>query len=107
MQTLITFSTPHLGYLYNPSAHIQAGLWFMNTWQKSDSIEELSMRDSEDLRNCFMYKLNRSGSMNSFKHMAFVGSIQDKYVPYESARLEQNETFISDKLNGFNGRVLR
>ena len=65
------------------------------------------MRDSEDLRNCFMYKLNRSGSMNSFKHMAFVGSIQDKYVPYESARLEQNETVISDKLNGFNGRVLR
>ena len=45
------------------------------------------MRDNENLRNSFLYKLNRSGSINAFKHMAFVGSIQDKYVPYESARL--------------------
>ena len=31
----LSFSSPHLGYLYEPSALVQAGLWLLNTWQKS------------------------------------------------------------------------
>lgn len=54
----------------------------MNAWQKSDSIEELCMRDSEDLRSCFLFKLSKSGSLNSFKNIALIGSCQDKYVPF-------------------------
>lgn len=41
----ISLSTPHLGYLYSPSTHIQAGLWLMKTIQKADSIEQICMRD--------------------------------------------------------------
>lgn len=45
LYSYISLSTPHLGYLYEPSTHIQAGLWVMKTLQKSNSIEEICMRD--------------------------------------------------------------
>lgn len=78
----------------------------MNTWQKTESIEQISMRDREELRNCFLYKLSRSKSLNKFKNMAFVSSSQDKYVPYESARVESNQTLIWEKLNTSTGQVI-
>jgi triacylglycerol esterase/lipase EstA (alpha/beta hydrolase family) len=31
----LSFSSPHLGYLYEPSALVQAGLWLLNALQKS------------------------------------------------------------------------
>jgi len=45
MHAYISICTPHLGYLYAPSRLVQAGLWLLNTWQKCDSIIELSMQD--------------------------------------------------------------
>lgn len=32
--TFMTFSTPHLGYLYESSTLIKAGLWILSSWQK-------------------------------------------------------------------------
>jgi hypothetical protein len=32
--TYLTFSTPHLGYLYQSSAIIKVGLWILSSWQK-------------------------------------------------------------------------
>jgi triacylglycerol esterase/lipase EstA (alpha/beta hydrolase family) len=31
----ITLSSPHLGYMYNSSTIIDAGMWFLKTWKKS------------------------------------------------------------------------
>lgn len=78
----------------------------MNTWQKSISIEELCMRDREELRKCFLYKLSKSGTLNHFKQIALISSSQDKYVPYESARIEQNRSVIG-KLSFSDGQILR
>jgi hypothetical protein len=39
LYTYMSFSSPHLGYLYEPSALVQAGLWLLNTWQKSESLD--------------------------------------------------------------------
>ena len=30
-----TLSSPHLGYMYNSSTIIDAGMWFLKTWRKS------------------------------------------------------------------------
>ena len=30
----ISFSTPHLGYLYQTSTLVKAGLWFLTAWYK-------------------------------------------------------------------------
>lgn len=36
--SLITLSSPHLGFLYSTSTLIDAGLWFINTMKKCTSI---------------------------------------------------------------------
>lgn len=38
LYTYMSFSSPHLGYLYEPSAIVQAGLWLLKTFQKSQSV---------------------------------------------------------------------
>lgn len=45
LYSYITLSTPHLGYLYEPSTHIQAGLWLLGALQKTNSIEQICVRD--------------------------------------------------------------
>lgn len=73
----MSLSTPHLGYLYQPPTLIQAGLWIMNTWQKCDSIQEMSMRDHSDLRNTTLYKISKNESLKNFKKICFLSSSQD------------------------------
>lgn len=83
----MSFSSPHLGYLYEPSALVQAGLWLLNAWQKVQSLDELCMRDSKDPRKSLLYRLSENNCFKSFQQLAFLSSSQDEYVPYESARL--------------------
>ena len=46
LYSYMSFSSPHLGYLYEPSALVQAGLWILNALEKVPSLDELCMRDS-------------------------------------------------------------
>lgn len=78
----------------------------MNTWHKANSIEQICVSDKEDLRQTFLYRLSKSKSLDKFKHIALVGSTQDKYVPYESARIEQNQKIIQYNLSTDVGRVI-
>jgi hypothetical protein len=78
----------------------------MNTWNKALSIEQICLRDKEDLRYCFMYRLSRSKTLDKFEKIALVGSTQDKYVPYESARVELNLRIIQQYLNAQSGQVI-
>lgn len=55
--TLMTLSSPHVGYLYNSSTLIDAGLWIINNVQKCKSTQQLTMTDSQKLEDSFMYKL--------------------------------------------------
>lgn len=48
--SLITLSSPHLGYTYSTSALVDAGLWLINQMKKCTSIEQLTMQDNEDQR---------------------------------------------------------
>lgn len=47
--SLITLSSPHLGYSYSDSKLIDAGLWFMNTVKKCTSLLEMTMNDNEKI----------------------------------------------------------
>lgn len=60
MYTFITFSSPHLGYIYSSSTLINAGMWFLQKWFKSVCLDQLSMTDSTNLNKTFMYKLAQS-----------------------------------------------
>ena len=48
--TLLSLSGPHLGTLYNNSALVSTGMWFMQKWKKSDSLLQLSFKDFSDMR---------------------------------------------------------
>ena len=66
LYTYISMSSPHLGYLYSPSALVQAGLWIINTWQKAESLKQLCMSDSSNFRDCYLYKLAKQSTLTGF-----------------------------------------
>ncbi|XP_063697976.1 protein FAM135A [Culicoides brevitarsis] len=88
LQTFLSLSGPHLGTLYNTSGLVNMGMWFMQKWKKSGSLLQLCLRDASDLRQCYLYKLSQKSTLHHFKNILLVGSLQDRYVPLHSARLE-------------------
>nr|XP_021547558.1 protein FAM135A isoform X3 [Neomonachus schauinslandi] len=58
LHTFLSLSGPHLGTLYNSSALVNTGLWFMQKWKKSGSLLQLTCRDHSDPRQTFLYKLS-------------------------------------------------
>ncbi|XP_014402850.1 PREDICTED: protein FAM135A isoform X7 [Myotis brandtii] len=76
------------------------GLWFMQKWKKSGSLLQLTCRDHSDPRQTFLYKLSNKAGLHYFKNVVLVGSLQDRYVPYHSARIEMCKTALKDKQSG-------
>ncbi|CAI5769657.1 DUF676 domain-containing protein [Podarcis lilfordi] len=100
LYTFLSLSGPHLGTLYNSSALVNTGLWFMQKWKKSGSLLQLTCRDHSDPRQTFLYKLSKKAGLQYFKNIVLVGSLQDRYVPYHSARIEMCKTALKDKQTG-------
>uniref|UniRef100_A0A3P8UYB6 Family with sequence similarity 135 member A n=1 Tax=Cynoglossus semilaevis TaxID=244447 RepID=A0A3P8UYB6_CYNSE len=100
LHTFLSLSGPHLGTLYNSSALVNTGLWFMQKWKKSGSLLQLTCRDHSDPRQTFLYKLSNKSGLQFFKNVVLVGSLQDRYVPYHSARIEMCKTALKDKQSG-------
>ncbi|KAL8172695.1 UNVERIFIED_CONTAM: hypothetical protein K2H54_008679 [Gekko kuhli] len=100
LYTFLSLSGPHLGTLYNSSTLVNTGLWFMQKWKKSGSLLQLTCRDHSDPRQTFLYKLSRKAGLQYFKNIVLVGSLQDRYVPYHSARIEMCKTALKDKQTG-------
>lgn len=84
-----TLSSPHLGYMYNTSSIVDAGMWFLKTWRKSICLQQLRMSDSPtgNLEDCCLYKLSQTPGLTWFKHIVLVSSYQDAYAPFNSARI--------------------
>ncbi|XP_076440351.1 protein FAM135A-like isoform X2 [Babylonia areolata] len=59
MYTFLSLSGPHLGALYNNSGLVNMGMWFMQKWKKSGSLLQLSLKDSSDPRQSFLYRLSQ------------------------------------------------
>ncbi|KAF5889248.1 protein FAM, partial [Clarias magur] len=97
LHTFLSLSGPHLGTLYNSSALVNTGLWFMQKWKKSGSLLQLTCRDHSDPRQTFLYKLSKKAGLQFFRNVVLVGSLQDRYVPYHSARIEMCKTALKDK----------
>uniref|UniRef100_A0A4W4HIZ5 DUF676 domain-containing protein n=1 Tax=Electrophorus electricus TaxID=8005 RepID=A0A4W4HIZ5_ELEEL len=100
LHTFLSLSGPHLGTLYNSSALVNTGLWFMQKWKKSGSLLQLTCRDHSDPRQTFLYKLSKKAGLQFFRNVVLVGSLQDRYVPYHSARIEMCKTALKDKQTG-------
>ena len=58
MHGFISLGSPHLGFLYNSSTLVDAGMWFLKNWNQSVSLKQLSMTDASDFKDTFLYKLS-------------------------------------------------
>lgn len=86
----LTLSSPHLGYTCSTNRLVDAGMWVLKRWKKSDCLQQLTFSDAKQPKDSFMYKLaaEKSAALAHFNHLVLLSSYQDQYVPYESARIE-------------------
>lgn len=84
----MTFSSPHLGNIYNSSKLVDAGMWYLKKQKKNVCIKQLSFTDKKDIRECFMYSLSQAPGIEWFKFITLISSYQDTYSPFESSRIE-------------------
>jgi hypothetical protein len=73
-----------------------SGMWFMQKWKKSGSLLQLSLKDSADVRQTFLYKLSQKSNLHCFKNVLLCGSSQDRYVPLHSSRIELCKAAVRD-----------
>ena len=80
--TFLSLSGPHLGTLYNNSGLVNAGLWMIQKWKKTGSIQQLTMKDSGDIRTTFLYKLAQKSNLHRFKHVLLAGMFLFMFIFY-------------------------
>ncbi len=97
MFTYLSLSSPHLGYLYNQSKIIDAGIWILKRWKKSLCLQQLSMTDASELKDTFLYKLSQTSCLSWFKNVCLCSSLQDNYAPFESTRIEIGKDALNDR----------
>ena len=51
----------------------------MQKWKKSGSLHQLALKDANDIRKTFMYRLSLKSNLHKFKHVLLAGSTQDRY----------------------------
>jgi hypothetical protein len=49
MQSFMTLSSPHLGFMYNSNKIIDTGIWILKRWKKSICLQQLTMADHNDI----------------------------------------------------------
>lgn len=88
MFTFLSFSTPHLGYMDQQSPLFNAVVWSLKKWRKIRCLDQLTMTDTTDPKESFLYRLSASSGLEHFKWVVVVSSKQDNYAPFKSSRVE-------------------
>jgi len=89
LHTLLTLSTPHMGYVGNSSRLIEGGLWLMQRWNtQATALKQLSHADSDREDTTYLMTLARQQGLENFRYLVLASSAQDSYAPFESARIE-------------------
>lgn len=52
---------------------------------------QLTMADSQNIEECLLFQLSKKKGLEWFKKVTFIGSHQDLYVPYYSARVQKHQ----------------
>lgn len=61
----------------------------------------MTMMDSPNIQECFLYKLSQQKGLEWFKKITFLASHQDSYVPFYSARIQKSKEILTDYKKGF------
>lgn len=98
LHLFLSLSSPHLGYVFAKNKLVDAGLWVLKKWRKSNCLAQLSMTDAKDPRKTFLYKLAESPNLGRFRHFVLMSCYQDQYIPFESSRIEMGAKVSRDPL---------
>jgi len=86
MYTLLMLSCQHLGFLTETMSLVSTGLWGLKKWRQSKFLEQMTMGDSADPKETFIYRLSKTKGFEFFKWVALVSCKQDQFAPFWSAR---------------------
>lgn len=86
LHLLLSVCGPHLGTQFQKGI-ISMGMWAVQKWYSSKSLLQLSLKDAPNPRDAFLYHLSEAPSFEYFRHVILLCSPQDKYVPYQSAKV--------------------
>lgn len=86
LHLFVSICGPHLGTKYQ-NGIVSLGMWAVRKWYNSKSLLQLSLKDSPNPCDSFLYQLSEAPSLESFRHIVLLASPQDKYVPYHSAKI--------------------
>jgi pimeloyl-ACP methyl ester carboxylesterase len=95
LYTLVTLATPHCGYLFGPSVLLASGISLLQKWSYSHSLAQVSLRDHDDPRQCYLFQLAQRTELSHFRQVLLLSSPEDHYSPYHSARIEHHD--LSDE----------
>jgi hypothetical protein len=96
-KTLLTFSSPHLGVSAGDSKLVETGFNILTSWKKFTALKQMGLKDAENPRDCFLYKLSKKQGLGWFKEVILISSPQDTYSPYDSSRIQTSKTNSSDE----------
>ena len=82
----MTICGPHLGTQHQTGV-VSAGMWFLRKYYQSQSLLQLSLKDTPEPNDSFLFRLNHRPTFRHFSHVVLVSSTQDRYVPFQSAKL--------------------
>lgn len=86
--TLLTFSTPHVGYFLKNITLFHVGLRVLQSWRQSTCLAQLSMADNPDPKETFLHRLSQTKGFELFQNIVLVSCPSDQYSPFDSARVE-------------------
>jgi len=90
---LVTFATPHYGYIHSKSKLLSIGMWAVSRFTKDPTVGEMRLSDKSNIEECALYVLSNAKGLEWFKHVLLVGSSHDTYSPLESALIQFSERF--------------
>lgn len=59
LNTYVSVSGPHLGYLYSSNSLFNSGMWLLKKLKSTVCIHQLTFTDDPDLKKTFFYKLSQ------------------------------------------------
>jgi Putative serine esterase (DUF676)/Protein FAM135 len=98
--TFVTLATPHCGYLFSDNSILDTGMWLLKKWNKSVCLGQLSLTDTDNMEDSYVAKLSENNSLSHFRNVFLLSSLQDKYAPFHSARIELHDAAMSDPKRG-------
>lgn len=96
LHTFVSLSGPHLGVQFSDSFLVDSATRLVAFFGSVTSLRQLLLQDASNLRETLLYRLSQHPGLSWFRHIVFVSSEQDLYVPHYSSRVVPSPSSLVD-----------